>query len=162
MPGSKFMATIAQIDAQLSQLSTPGMDPIFREPRVGVDPNTNERVLGRKESTVRLPCQIQPQTYQQLAQTATGITPKTALKLLFHYEDFEERGMVDLKRRNTPIRPTDRLVEISSYETGERLLYFAYPPGVFATECLVTGFQDGYANLLTVTFGDRAQGKPMG
>lgn len=157
-----YIVEIAQLDAQLSDQTYPGTDPVFREPRVGIDPNTNERVLGRKERIVRLPAQVETGNYGQLVVLANGIAPKSALKLIFHYREFEERGMVDDQRRNTPIRVTDRLVSISNRETAQVLIAFPFPPGVFCTEASPEGLMGGRVNLLVCTFGDRAQGRPQG
>lgn len=157
-----FLVELAQLDSQLSAQTLPGMDDIFREPKVRVNPQTQQRELGRKERTIRLPAQVENGNYQQLVMLANGVAPKTQLKLVFHYEDFEERGMVDDTGRNLPVRPTDRLVAVYSLEDARLLVNFPYPPGVFITESSPEGFMGGRLNLLVCTIGDRPQGKPGG
>lgn len=159
---NSFIVEVAQLDAQLMEQTSPGVDHVFREPRVGVDPNTNARVTGRKERTVRLPAQVESGNYGQLVVLANGIAPKTALKIIFHYEDLEELKMVDDARRNTPVRVTDRLVGVYSKETGDLLLSFPNPPGVFITEASPEGLMGDRFNLLVCTISDRPQGKPSG
>lgn len=157
-----YRVQVAQLDAQLSEQTLPGTNRVYREPNVGVDPNTHQRVTGRKERTIWLPAQIETGNYGQLVVLANGIAPKSALKIIFHYEDLEELGMVDDQRRNTPVRVTDRLVSIHSAEDDELLLAFPYPPGVFCTEASPEGLMGGRLNLLVTTWGDRAQGRPTG
>ncbi len=157
-----FEVEVAQWDAQLSEQTQPGVDRTFREPRVGLDPVTHQRVLGRKERTVRLPAQVETGNYGQLVVLATGAAPKSALKLVFHYEDLEAAGMVDDQRRGTPVRVNDRLVAVYSLEDGALLLTFPNPPGLFVTEASPEGFAGGQLNLLVCSFGDRPQGKPGG
>jgi hypothetical protein len=154
-----YLVEIAQLDAQLSEQSQPGMDPVFREPFLRVNPNTNQRETGRKERTVRLHAQVEAGTYGQLVVSPTGILPKTGLTLVFHYEELEERGMVDDQRRNTPIRVTDRLVAIYNPEDECLLQSFPYPPGTFCTQARPEGYQGGRVNLLVTEWSDRPQGK---
>ncbi len=150
---------IAQIDTQAMVEGDPGVDPIFKEPRIAYDAN-GVRTTGRREKCTRLHAQVETGTFDRQRMTATGNAPAAQLTLVFLMEELEELGLVDDDGKST-LRVNDRLVAIYD-RAGERALQtFPFPPGIFVTELPPAAFGFGDSvNLLVARFGDRAQGKP--
>jgi hypothetical protein len=137
------------------------MDPDFREP-IGLDADGDGigEVVRRELPPVFVPCQVEPQTFEQLRMLPSGRAPRTTLDLVLHFRDLERLGLVDQDGR-ARIGPGDRLAGIFTMH-GEPVLAVQTPPGLFVTEARPAGFGLGAGrprrNLLLVTFSDRAAG----
>lgn len=152
---------IAQLDSQATTEGPPGVNPIFKEPRISYDAN-GARTNGRKESLIRLHAQIETGTYEKQRMQTTGNAPAAQLTLVFHFEELEELGLVDQEGRAT-LRVNDRLVAIYDREGCKILQSFPNPPGLYITELPPAAFGFGDTrNLLVARLGDRAQAKMGG
>jgi len=137
------------------------MDPDFREPiSLDLDEDGIGEVARSELPPVRIPCQVEPQTFEQLRMSPSGRAPRTSLELVMHFRDLERLGLVEASGR-ARIGPGDRLAAIHTLD-GELVLPVQTPPGLFVTEARPTGFGLGLGgarrNLLLVTFSDRAAG----
>lgn len=117
------------------------MDPDFKEPCA----------LPRHElPPVRVPCQVEPKTADELHLGPTGDSPKTEISLVFHFRDLDRLGLVDPATGTALIRPNDRLVAIWDAE-GRCVESFPHPPGTFVVQAQPRGFGLGRrCNLLLV------------
>jgi hypothetical protein len=135
------------------------MDPDFREPiALDLDEDGIGEVARSELPEVRIPCQVEPQTFEQLRMLPSGRAPRTSLDVVMHFRDLERIGLVDRDGR-ARIGSGDRLSGIYTLD-GELVLPVRTPPGLFVTEARPTGFGLGLGrarrNLLLVTFSDRA------
>jgi hypothetical protein len=158
-----FVAEIAQLDTLATAgdpdgagALTSGYDDDFRElvkvpPLTGQGPGAEERV----EKTVRVQCQVEVVTYDQLVQFFPGNSPQAMLTLVLHFADLELAGMVDTATGEALLRVGDRLVAI--YDTCGALVQQVREP-MFCTQVMPTSFGLGRArNLLLMTFQTRDQ-----
>lgn len=153
----KFLAELAQLDTSKTALTAPGYDPDFQEPLVLYQPD-GSRVEGRKETCIRLPCQVETTKTDDERMTPAGNAPATMLRLVFHFRDLENMGLVD-KNGHAKIRVNDRLEAIYT-RTGQLLHRYINPPGAFLTQVEPVGFgPGGKRNLLVCWAHDRAQAK---
>lgn len=162
-----FMVDIAQLDTAATAADpdgvgpeTSGYDPDFREPIVLV-PSDDSSTVGdeiRVETVVQLLAQIEPEEQDKLVMMVTGRSPSSRRSLVFHFEDLERVGMVDLVTGQPKIHaPGDRLAAIRHPRTGELIEEIPRSPGLFATEVRSIGFGLGPSrNLLLVVFQERA------
>jgi hypothetical protein len=137
---------------------TSGYDDDFGE--VVVVPPVSGSARGdsaRAETVVSLPAQIEPATAEELQMLATGRSPYSLLRLVFHYHDLESAGLVEAATGRPLLRVNDRLQAIRDYKTDALIEEFPNPPGLFATQVQSRSF--GLAslkrNLLLVTFQSR-------
>mgnify|MGYP000166507921 CR=1 FL=1 len=163
MPGRliyQFLAVLHHLDRSSGPTAIL-MDPDFREP-IGIDLDEDgvAEVTRHELPAVRIPCQVEPQTFEQLRMLPSGRAPRTSLDLVMHFRDLSRLGLVDTDGR-ARIGPGDRLSGIYTLD-GELVLPVQTPPGLFVTEARPTGFGLGLGrarrNLLLVTFADRAAG----
>ena len=169
-----FLAELHRLDTKAFALEDPdgagplagGFDPDFKEP-VLVDTNDDgigERI--RKEhAPVRIPCQVEPDAFEALQEYASGNSPRSRIRLVFHFADLEKLGLVDSGSGDALVRVGDRLGAI--FDLGGALVQAVRtPPGLFVTEAKPMGF--GFfmprprRNLLLVTFDDRETAAPRG
>ena len=163
MPGRliyPFLAALHRLDRTRGG-TTPLMDPDFREPfPLDVDEDGIGEVARSELPEVRIPCQVEPQTFEQLRMLPSGRAPRTSLDLVMHFRDLTRLGLVDTEGR-ARIGSGDRLSAIYTLD-GELVLPVQTPSGLFVTEARPTGFGLGLGrarrNLLLVTFSDRALG----
>jgi hypothetical protein len=135
------------------------MDPDFREPiAMDLDGDGIGEVVRRELPAVLVPCQVEPETFEQLRMTPSGRAPRTSLDLVMHFRDLERLGLVHADG-NAVIDTGDRLGALFT-TSGERVL--TARQGLFVTEARPRGFGLGRhtarRNLLLVTFSDRALG----
>jgi len=136
-----------------------GYDADFKEP-IGVDlddDGVGERVRA-EHPPVRLPCQVESKTFEDLRMFASGNAPRSRIELVFHFKDLERLGLVDADTGDALVRPGDRLGAI--YDRGGALIQSVRtPPGLYVAEARPIGFGLRMArprrNLLLVTFEDR-------
>jgi hypothetical protein len=139
------------------------MDPDFREPvALDLDEDGVGETTRSELPPVRIPCQVEPQTFEQLRMLPSGRAPRTSLDLVMLFRDLARIGLVDEQGR-ADIGPGDRLSGIYTL-LGELVLPVLTPPGLYVTEARPAGFGLGLGrarrNLLLVTFSDRALGAP--
>jgi len=170
----RFLAELHRLDTRALAVEDPdgagpltsGYDPDFKEP-VLVDANDDgigERV--RKEHPpVRIPCQVEPEAFEALQEYASGNSPRSRLRLVFHFTDLERLGLVDSGSGDALVRVGDRLGGVFDI-TGALVQAVRTPPGLFVTEAKPIGFglfmPHPRRNLLLVTFEDRETAAPRG
>jgi hypothetical protein len=167
-----FLAELYRLDTKALATEDPdgagplvsGYDPDFKEP-VLVD--TNDDGLGeriRKEhSPVRVPCQVEPDSFEVLQEYASGNSPRSRIRLVFHFADLERMALVDSASGDALIRVGDRLGGL--YDRSDVLVQ-AFRSFLFVTEARPIGFglfmPRPRRNLLLVTFDGRAAASPRG
>ena len=62
----------------------------------------------REHPPVRLPCQVEADTFEALARTAGGHAPRSSLKLVLHFADLEREGLVEPATGEARVRVGDR------------------------------------------------------
>lgn len=159
-----FLAEIAQLDTLATSKDpdgagalTSGYDPDFREP-VRVPPITNEGpgTPVREERTVRVLCQIETMTYEELNEFFSGNSPNTVLTLVMHYRDLERAGFIDPETGDAMLRVGDRLVAF--YDRCGNLVQQLREP-VYCIQAQPTSYGMGAArNLLLAFFQSRESG----
>src|SRR5438045_791760 len=98
-----FAAVLAPLDTAATAADPDGPGPL----RSGYDADFQETVLlptsagpgrdaRREKPLIRVPCQIEIQSFGELAEIATGNSPRSRLVLVFHFADLERLGLVDL------------------------------------------------------------------
>ncbi len=170
----KFLAEVHRLDTRTLAVEDPdgagpltgGYDPDFKEP-VLVDTNDDgigERI--RKEhAPVRIPCQVEPDAFEALQEYASGNSPRSRVRLVFHFADLERLGLVDAASGDALIRVGDRLGAINDL-AGSLVQAVRTPPGLYVTEAKPMGFglfmPRPRRNLLLATFDDRETAAPRG
>ena len=136
-----------------------GYDPDFKEPvlldRDGDGIAERERI---ELPPIRVRCQVEPHLFEDLRMLASGDSPRSDVRLVFHFRDLERLGLVDPATGDARIRPNDRLAGL--YDLGGSLVQaIRTPPGLYVTEAQPRGFGLGRSrprrNLLLVTFEAR-------
>ena len=138
---------------------TSGYDPDFKEP-VGVD--SNDDGIGEpvrvEHPAVRVPCQVEPKTFEELRMFAAGNSPRSRVELVFHFRDLEQLGLVDAPTGEALVRPGDRLGALYD-KAGALVQAIRTPPGLYVSEARPIGFglyrPRPSRNLLLVAFEDR-------
>ena len=160
-----FLAELAQLDPTATAADPDGSGALTS----GYDPDFQETVLlptsrgpgqdaRREKAPVRVPCQIEVQAFGELAEVATGNSPRSRLVLVFHFAELERLGLVDPITGDARLRVGDRLVAIRDRRTGELVQAIRTPPGLYLIEPLPQFGLGGRRNLLLATFGERALG----
>lgn len=138
---------------------TSGYDPDFKEP-VGVD--SDDDGIGEparvEHPAVRVPCQVEPKTFEELRMFAAGNSPRSRVELVFHFRDLEQLGLVDAPTGDALVRPGDRLGALYD-KAGALVQAVRTPPGLYVSEARPIGFglhrPQPSRNLLLVAFEDR-------
>jgi hypothetical protein len=163
-----FAAELGQLDTTATAADPDGSGPLTS----GYDADFQEAVLvssggprgrdaRREKPLIRVPCQIEVQGFGEIAELATGNSPRSRLVLVFHFADLERFGLVDPGTGEALLRIGDRLAAIRDPRTGDLLQTVRTPPGLYLTEPQPTFGLGGRRNLLVATFSDRALG-PQG
>ncbi len=148
--------------AEIQRVAAGPADPDFKEAALE-DPNGDGLDDGvRTElSPIRVPCQVEPESFEAINMLASGNSPRTRLELVFHFRDLERLGLVDQATGNPLIQPGDRLQALYG-TSGVLVQTFRNPPGVFVREARPIGFGLGLGratrNLLLVSFDARSSG----
>lgn len=130
-----------------------GFDPDFKEPvRVG-------GVTNRVEfEAIKVPCQVEEETPEQLLQRQAGNDPDYRLGIVFHFADLERLGLVT-DDGIAKIHVNDRATAIysSNGELAMRLDTEGPQSGLFCikAEPRSFGLSGGKRNLLVCTFARR-------
>jgi hypothetical protein len=163
-----FLAEIYRLDKAAMLKSDPdgagplssGYDADFKEPvLIDVDDNGVAEPYRREYPAVRVPCQIEPESFEALRLNSSGNAPKTSLELIFHFRDLERLGLVDKTTGDALIQVSDRLAAIYDLD-GQLVQTVRTPPGLYVTESRPIGFglhrSRPQRNLLLTTFQDRS------
>ena len=135
-----------------------GYDPIFHEPVMVPPPTGSSRgIITRDDDLIRLPAQVEPEEFEALNMGHTGSSPRSLLRLTFHYKDLEGAGLLDATTKRPKLRTNDRLVAIYDIRTTALIETFPNPPGFFAAQVQSAdfGLSSFKRNLLVVTFVER-------
>lgn len=155
---SPFLAALHRLD-RVASASPSVMDPDFREPlQFDADDDGLGESVRLELPAVRIPCQVEPQVFEELRLLPAGRAPRSSLDLVLHFRDLERLGLVDASGR-ARIEVGDRLSGIYTLG-GELVLPVQTPPGLYVTEARPIGFGLGlgraHRNLLLVTLSERA------
>ena len=154
---------IFPFEAKLSKLNTAGTavngaplpdgyDYDFKEPVKKAD-GTNARIY---DAPILLPCQVETEgdQFDALTMRNLGDDRDTEIKLLFHFQDLEDYGLVDSKGR-AKITKGDKLVSVWDNEGNEVDNYEEAGLVVTQAQPRSYGLSGGRRNLLLVTFRAR-------
>jgi hypothetical protein len=160
-----FLAELHRLDTRETALSPPGYDDDFKEPALLDVGEAIGRRVRREHPAVRLPCQVESDTFEALQMYAAGHSPRSHLRLVFHFTHLERAGLVDAATGDALVRVGDRLGAI--YDAAGTLVQsIRTPPGLYVTEARPIGFglfmPRPRRNLLLVSFDDRDTGAPRG
>lgn len=161
-----FLAEVAQLDPAATAADPDGPGPLA----TGYDPDFRETAMvpgagwrgqdARKEKPpVRIPCQVEIGTFGELQELLSGMSPRSHLVLVFHFQQLAAMGLVEPVTGDAMLRVNDRLVSIRDYHTGDVVQAVRTPPGLYITEVQPQSFGLGLRrNLLLATFNERALG----
>lgn len=114
------IAVIHRLDTEATRLDNPdgepdsGYDDTFREPMVY--DKAKERVTSRKESAaIRIPCQVEIATEEQLRELHTGDDPVSNMIFVFHRAVLEQHGLLDIDTRDVLLKKGDRISAIEKF-----------------------------------------------
>jgi hypothetical protein len=163
-----FAAELAQLDTAATAADpdgpgplTSGYDADFQETVLVPSEGPRGRDARREKPVTRVPCQIEVQSFGELAELTAGNSPRSHLVLVFHFADLERLGLVDPTTGDALLRVGDRLVAIRDLRTDALVQAVRTPPGLYLTEPQPQFGLGGRRNLLLATFGERALG-PQG
>ncbi|MGO9709066.1 MAG: hypothetical protein ACLQBL_09395, partial [Polyangiaceae bacterium] len=89
-------ADLARVDRDAMVLGAPDVDPDFREPRIlAAEPDDVGERARRELPPVRVPCQVEPDSFEALSMVGAGNEPQSRVQLVLHFRDLEERRLVD-------------------------------------------------------------------
>lgn len=165
-----FLAEIARLDTVATAQDPDGAGPLtsgydsdFKETVLVPDTGWRGHDARREESPILVPCQVEVQSFGELQELLTGMSPRSHLVLVFHFEDLERMELVDPDSGDALLHVDDRLVSIRDYHTGEVVQAVRTPPGLYITEVQPQSFGLGLRrNLLLATFNERALGPKGG
>ena len=170
----RFLADVHRLDTSAQALEDPdgagpitgGYDPDFKEPvLVDLDDDGIGERIRKEHPAVRIPCQVEPDAFDALQEYASGNSPRSRLRLVFHFADLERMGLVDAASGDALVRVGDRLGAIHDL-AGELVQAVRTPPGLYVTEAKPIGFglfmPRPRRNLLLATFEDRETAAPRG
>jgi hypothetical protein len=161
-----FLAEIVQLDTVATAEDPDGAGPLtsgydsdFKETVIVPGSEWRGRDARSEKPVIRVPCQVEVGEFGQLQELLTGMSPKSHLVLVFHFEDLERMGLVDQASGDALLKVDDRLVSIRDYHTGDLVQAVRTPPGLYITEVRPQSFGLGLKrNLLFAVFDERALG----
>jgi hypothetical protein len=161
----QFLAELFRLDRIGRIVPTPSLDPDFKEPTL-LDTGAAIGARGRRElPPIRIPCQVEPTTFESLQMFAAGESPRSQIQLLFHFAYLERFGLVDAATGDALVRVGDRLGALYD-NAGSLIQSVRTPPGLYVTEARPTGFglymPRPRRNLLLVTLDERDTAAPRG
>ncbi len=159
-----FLALIARIDTDASAADpdgagplTSGYDSVFREPIVNLSGDGAVRVA-KELTSVLIPCQFEPEDqFDALGQQAAGNDTNSRVRLVFHFSDLEELGLVDETTNDPELRLGDRLISIHNHETEALIQRCGFADGLYCVEVkpVSFGLSGGERNLLICSYNTR-------
>jgi hypothetical protein len=159
------IALIYQLDTVTTAADPDGIGPLT----TGYDADLGDvlpydvgtvRTSSRKEKTViRLPVQIESETYDQTQQVAQGNTQGRRMTLITHFDELRKLSLIDADGLPMLYRG-DRLGSIVHAKTGVLIIKVTEPHGLFIEEtCPISfGLSGADRNLLRISLTSRAQG----
>lgn len=154
-----FGLQIYRLDTAGTALS-PGYDSVFQEPALV---STADRVgtIGRQELD---PIFIQGQFYTQddfmlLQMVANGNLASNEVRVMLHFRDLEDAGLVEEATGLAQIKVGDRLGAVYDKDFETLVQAIPTPPGLYVTHANPLFGLDSTRNLLAVHFKSRDQGK---
>jgi hypothetical protein len=160
-----FIFDIAQLDTEATAADpdvagplTSGYDDEFREPVIIPPASGSARgVSARKESIIQVRAQFEEGSFETQTMMLTGNSPRSIIKLVLHYQDLEDAGLVEIATGRPMLRINDRLVAVREIDNGALIETFPDPPGVYCIEVQSRSFGLGtHRNLLLMTFQQRS------
>ena len=112
-----FLAELYRLDTQATATEDPdgpgplqgGYDPDFKESvLVDLDGDGIGAPIRKEHPPVHIPCQVEPQVFDELRMFASGNTPRSSIDLVFHFKNLERMGLVDGATGDALIRASDR------------------------------------------------------
>jgi hypothetical protein len=151
-----FYAEFVRLDASAMTTAPSALDPDFREPRLVPGGPDAVAALDRRElPAVKVPCQVEPESFEALHMIGAGNEPTSKVQVVLHFRDLEGLGLVDPSTGRALIGPGDRMTGF--YDRAGRLVETA---DLYVTEARPTGFGFGllrpHRNLLVVVLENRA------
>jgi hypothetical protein len=143
--------------------ATEGYDDIFKEP-VLYETTTHDSATRTSTRTelppVRVPCQVEIFTQEQLRQMFTGNVPDTSMTLVTHRRDLELLGLVDLVTNRPSFGIGDRVSGLEKRNLPGVLARGFPAPGFFISELRPGswGFGDVGNDLELLFLSEREQG----
>lgn len=161
-----FLVTIARLDTAATEADPDGAgalesgyDDEFREPVMvpPSDPESSARgTMNRVETTVQLRAQIEDEDFEDLRMLATGNSPDSLVRCVFHFKELEAEGLVG--DDGVPLlNVNDRLAAIHD-KWGNLVMTIPENPGLYCTQSQPRAYGLGHKrNLLLMTFEERAR-----
>ena len=126
-------AATASFDPPGAQTS--GYDPDFHTPVIYSSTATGDRTDSRKELTVvRVPCQVETFSFEQLRKLFPGNTPSSNMALVFSRIDLESLGLLDSATRKVKINVNDRVEKLERRSSPGSTVHPIKAPGLFIFE----------------------------
>jgi len=149
-------AEFVRVDASAMTAASADVDPDFREARVlpGA-PDAVGMLAPRELPAVKVPCQVEPESFEALHMIGAGNQPTSHVQVVLHFRDLEALGLVDAATGRALIGPGDRMTGF--YDREGKLVQTA---DLYVTEARPVGFGFGLLrprrNLLLVVLEARA------
>ena len=161
----KSIAVIHRLDVTATRAldppgeSTVGYDEILNEP-IKYDSGPGTPILASRQelSPVRVECQVEAPTFEQLQQHGPGIVENTVLVLVLHRKNLKDLSLLDPTTGKPLIKKSDRVSAIEKFGFPGTVLQPLAAPGLFVYEVRPGswGFGDGH-DLELVFLEDRAR-----
>jgi hypothetical protein len=105
-----FSAEFVRLDARAMAEGAPDVDPDFREPRViASEPDGVGTRVRHELPPVRVPCQVEPESFEALHMVGAGNEPESKVRIVVHFRDLEALGLVDPATGRARLQPGDRM-----------------------------------------------------
>jgi hypothetical protein len=104
---------------------TQGYDPDLREPIAYTDGAGDRATTVRYKTPVRVPCQVEVKTYEELRQVFQGDAPVTTMVFVLHNKDLRRLGLLTCKAgcgsgsQSLKIAKNDRIDGVLCMRKGE-------------------------------------------
>lgn len=159
-----FKAKIARIDTTASAADpdgagelTSGYDPVFREP-IQRALDVGEARLAKELEPILIPCQVEfDDQFEALGAVAAGNDTNSRVRIVFHFQDLEELGLVDATTGLPKLNLNDRLVAVHRFDDETLIQNAGLEEGFYCTEVrpVSFGLSGGSRNLLVCTYQTR-------
>lgn len=151
---NRVVAVIHRLDVAATRAFAPpgrpsGYSSAFRSPVQYDDATSGARSSSRRESApVRVPCQMESRSFEQLRKELGGDVPASAVVLVCHRKDLARLALIDVATKRVSIRKGDRVSAVERF--GSPVGTAALPlagEGLYIFHVLPAGFglgPDGY------------------